>query len=170
MDSRLRTLAEAFGVATSYEDWRRRPVEVAESTVRRVLEGLGVDVEHPEEELRRAEHRRQRRLLPPTVVAVEGERVAGEVRGPDVGRLTAELTLEDGTVRPLEMRRADQDELSEAELSDAEPSDVEPDTETAGHSDIVPDDGGVFAGRVAPPGGGDGTDTVVAGHHRRLRM
>src|SRR4051812_46674104 len=148
MDSRLRTLAEAFGVATSYEDWRRRPVEVAESTVRRVLEGLGVDVEHPEEELRRAEHRRQRRLLPPTVVAVEGERVAVEVRGPDVGKVVVELTLEDGTVRPLEVRHPEDGELSEAELSE-----IEPDTETAGHSDIVPDDGGVFAGRQKRRGG-----------------
>src|SRR4051795_10545090 len=99
MDSRLRTLAEAFGVATSYEDWRRRPVEVAESTVRRVLEGLGVDVEHPEDELRRAEHRRQRRLLPPTVVAVEGEPVAVEVRGPDTGEPAVGPQPQGGTRR-----------------------------------------------------------------------
>src|SRR3954452_23405547 len=118
MDSRLRTLAEAFGVATSYEDWRRRPVEVAESTVRRVLEGLGVDVEHPEQELRRAELRRQRRLFPPPLVAIEGEQTLVEVRGPDIGEPTVELTLEDGTVRPVDVRRPEGEELSGAELSE----------------------------------------------------
>jgi 4-alpha-glucanotransferase len=158
MDSRLATLAETFGVATSYEDWRRRPVEVAESTVRRVLEGLGVDVEHPEEALRRAEQTRERRLVPPTVVAVQGEPTSVPLRGPDVGRTVVELTLEDGTVRPLDARDPD----DEDELSDL--FEMEPDTETAGHSDIVPDSGGVFAGR------GHRGDAVVAGHHRRLRV
>ena len=42
MDPGLQSLAEAFGVATEYEDWRRRPVSVPEDTVRRVLTGLGV--------------------------------------------------------------------------------------------------------------------------------
>src|SRR4051794_39355226 len=120
MDSRLRTLAETFGVATSYEDWRRRPVEVAESTVRRVLGGLGVDVEHPEEALRRAEQERERRLLPPTVVAVEGERTAVEVRGPDIGEVSVELTLEDGAVVPLAVRHPEHGELAGAELAEIE--------------------------------------------------
>ncbi len=160
MDSRLRTLAETFGVATSYEDWRRRPVEVAEGTVRRVLEGLGVDVDHPEEALRRAEQTRHRRLIPPTVVAIEGRGAVVEVRGPDTGRVAVELTLEDGTVRTLGVRDPDDDELSDS-LSDPDP---DPDTETAGHSDIVPDDGGVFETSASRG------DVVIGGHHRRIQV
>src|SRR5947208_2157194 len=102
MDPGLEKLAEAFGVASSYEDWQRRPVEVPEETVRRVLQGLGVDVEHPDEALRRLEEQRWRRLIPPTVVAVQGARTTLEVRAPDGGEPVVELTLEDGSPRPLE--------------------------------------------------------------------
>src|SRR5690242_8377386 len=144
MDPRLQQLADAFGVAVEYEDWQRRRVEVPESTVRRVLTGLGVDVDHPDQALRRAELDRWRRLVPPTVVAVQGTATTLEVRGPDLGDPVVELTLEDGTVRPLSVSLTH-------ELVPPEESDEEPDTEWAGHSDIVPDDGGVFAGRRQSP-------------------
>jgi 4-alpha-glucanotransferase len=96
MDASLEQLAAAFGVATEYEDWRRRLVEVPESTVRRVLQGLGVDVDRPDEALRAADEQRWRRLIPPTVVAVEGAGASVDIYAPDFGEISAELTLEDG--------------------------------------------------------------------------
>lgn len=166
MDPSLQQLADAFGVATEYEDWQRQRVEVSENTVRRVLAGLGVDVDRPEEALRRHELERWRRLIPPTIVAVEGATTSVEVRGPDLGDPVVELTLENGSQRTLSVS------ITSAPLQPAEPlpdeSDEEPDTETATHSDIVPDSGGVFV----RSGGGQRDprpDTIVAGHHRRVR-
>ena len=106
MDPSLEKLAAAFGVAVEYEDWQRRRVEVPETTVRRVLAGLGVDVDRPEEALREADERQWRRLIPPTVVAVEG---AGRSRGGPGARPRGpcvELTLENGSERRWSARHA----------------------------------------------------------------
>src|SRR3954452_23758497 len=101
MDPSLQQLADALGVATAYEDWRRRPVEVPERTVRRVLQGLGVDVDRPEQALRDADERRWRRLVAPTVVATQGERTSVDIFAPDIGELIVELWLEGGEPRTL---------------------------------------------------------------------
>jgi 4-alpha-glucanotransferase len=176
MDPSLQQLADAFGVAVEYEDWRRQPVDVPEATVRRVLAGLGVDVDHPEESLRRAEQMQQRRLVPPTVVAVEGRTTQVEVRGPDVGDPLVELTLEDGTRRRLNLADetgtdsdAGTDIGTDTDIAAAGGPIEEPDTETAAHSDIVPDSAGVWTGSGADADGRSGSDAVVAGHHRRVR-
>jgi 4-alpha-glucanotransferase len=81
-----------------------------------------------------------------------------EVRAPDVGTVTAELTLENGERRPLTF------DANEAGV-DSDDEDLE--TETATHSDVVPDSAGVTASAVA--GGSGSTSRVVAGHRRVLR-
>jgi 4-alpha-glucanotransferase len=72
----LNELAAAYGVQTSYTDWRRRPVDVPPDTIRAVLTALGTDVSSPaavSAELERLEHERKTRLLPPSLVAYAGE-------------------------------------------------------------------------------------------------
>jgi 4-alpha-glucanotransferase len=72
----LNELAAAYGVETSYTDWRRRPADVPPDTIRAVLTALGADVSSPgavREELARLRHERQTRLLPPALVAYAGE-------------------------------------------------------------------------------------------------
>jgi 4-alpha-glucanotransferase len=72
--SRLAQLAEACGVATSYEPAPGHVVEVADETVIAVLAALGVDAGTPRAVREALEHRRQEahRLLPPTVVTRAG--------------------------------------------------------------------------------------------------
>jgi 4-alpha-glucanotransferase len=155
MDPSLGKLAAAFGVAVEYEDWQRRRVEVPERTVRRVLAGLGVDVDRPDDALREADEREWRRLIPPTVVAVEGAGAVVAVRAPDVGTVTAELTLENGERRPLTL------DAKEAGV-DSDDGDLE--TETATHSDVVPDSAGVTASEVAGGSGSRGRSPSCAPH------
>ncbi|GAC1326182.1 MAG: 4-alpha-glucanotransferase [Mycobacteriales bacterium] len=67
----LTALADAYGVATSYENWAHQPVEVAPETVVRILAELGVDASTPEAisaARTDAELRSWRRLVAPTVV------------------------------------------------------------------------------------------------------
>src|SRR3954471_13429575 len=68
----LQRLAEAYGVATTYEDWARRPVPVAADTVRTVLGLLGVDAADPADALTARDHRSSERGLPPTIVVDNG--------------------------------------------------------------------------------------------------
>jgi 4-alpha-glucanotransferase len=95
MDEELARLADAHGVATSYEDWSRTRVVVPPSAVVAALAALGVDATTPEAvtaALTEAEQAPWRRLLPPSLV----------VRGPaDVvvhaaAEPTLEVVLEDG--------------------------------------------------------------------------
>src|ERR1700712_2928893 len=147
MDPSLEKLAAAFGVAVEYEDWQRRRVEVPEKTVRRVLAGLGVDVDRPQDALRAADEQQWRRLIPPTVVAVEGAGAVVEVRAPDLGSARAELTLESGERRDLTLDAdaAARQEADEADAADETDEADEVETETATHSDVVPDSAGVGA-------------------------
>ncbi|HSP38991.1 MAG TPA: 4-alpha-glucanotransferase [Frankiaceae bacterium] len=178
MDPSLQQLADAFGVAVEYEDWQRRRVEVSEQTVRRVLAGLGVDVDRPAEALRHAEEQRWRRMIPPTIVAVEGAGITVELRVPDIGEPVVELRLETGELHTLtagggaSAGGARDAEIAEVGAGD-DTADDEDDTETATHSDIVPDDAGVFERasefEQEQRDGVDPHDDVVAGHHRRLR-
>src|ERR1700712_705164 len=101
MDPGLQSLAEAFGVATEYEDWRRRPVSVPEDTVRRVLTGLGVDVDDPDRAVADAEAHRHGRLVPPTVIVVAGRGTSVELSVPEGEEPSVELILESGQAQPL---------------------------------------------------------------------
>jgi 4-alpha-glucanotransferase len=72
----LNELAAAYGVETSYTDWRRRPADVPPDTIRAVLTALGADVSSAgavRAELERLRHERETRLLPPVLVAYAGE-------------------------------------------------------------------------------------------------
>ncbi|WP_329255565.1 4-alpha-glucanotransferase [Actinoallomurus sp. NBC_01490] len=82
----LTALAAAYGVETSYTDWRRRPADVPPDTIRAVLTALGADVSSPaaiRSELARLDHERRTRLLPPALVAYPGEMLAA-LPGADV--------------------------------------------------------------------------------------
>jgi len=99
MDAELRALAAAHGVATWYEDTERRRVEVAENVVTAVLAELGVDAGTPatvHAELSDALRRHGQVTVPDPLVVRAGES--------PVLSVTGELTLEDGTTRPVRDR------------------------------------------------------------------
>ena len=96
IDAQLQALADARGVATSYEDYLERRTEVPEATVRRVLDALGgaSKSDQPEEP----------RLVPPTLVI--RCRDLGAYHPPAPGRVTsAQLELEDGTAIELPVQQ-----------------------------------------------------------------
>ncbi|GAB2818431.1 4-alpha-glucanotransferase [Actinoallomurus bryophytorum] len=125
----LNELAAAYGVETSYTDWRRRPANVPPDTIRAVLTALGADVSSADAvraELERLRVERETRLLPPVVVAYAGEDLpapagadlrvglagGGEIALVPVGRdgshrLPADLPLGDHTIHA---RRGDRTE------------------------------------------------------------
>ncbi|WP_084469009.1 4-alpha-glucanotransferase [Nocardiopsis trehalosi] len=88
-DAHLARLAEEYGVATTYEDWRGRRERVSVDTLRHVLAALGLDAARPREAL--AEHwaKQATRLLPPAVVTRAGR--APQVPLPDSARAWVEL-------------------------------------------------------------------------------
>lgn len=96
----LAALAEASGVAVSYQDWADERVDVAAETVVQVLAALGADAATPGAVTAAlAEHRgaTARRVLAPTVVATAGRSrrlTVGDVAG-------VRLSAEDGTGREL---------------------------------------------------------------------
>jgi 4-alpha-glucanotransferase len=93
MDSALLRLAEACGVATSYEDWARRPVAVSEQTVRSVLAGLGIDATDPAAALAEWQERSWQRVLAPTVVIRQGFPAPFALRSPRESAVRVELVL-----------------------------------------------------------------------------
>jgi 4-alpha-glucanotransferase len=92
MNSDLEKLAEAHGVATWYEDWRRDRVEVSAESVIGVLGLLGVDAATPEavgRELAVIERSRAERRLPGTLIVRQG--TGRELAAPGT------ITLEEGS-------------------------------------------------------------------------
>ena len=72
-------LADAVGVATRYEDYLQRPVEVGADAVRFALHAMGIAAEDDVQasaSLTAITQQRQARLLPPTVVARAGTSTA----------------------------------------------------------------------------------------------
>ncbi len=96
MDASLQRLAQACGVATSYEDWAHRPVPVGEATVRKVLAGLGIDASDPAAALAAWEARRWARVLPPTVVVRRHAPGPVPLRCPEQAAVRVEIKLESG--------------------------------------------------------------------------
>ncbi|MFI6578014.1 4-alpha-glucanotransferase [Nocardiopsis sp. NPDC050513] len=90
-DVQLARVAEQYGVATAYEDWRGRRVPVSPDTIRHVLAALGVDPEHPVPATRRSP-------LPPAVVVREGK--APDLVLPEGARSTVETG--DGSLLPFD--------------------------------------------------------------------
>src|SRR3954470_15416964 len=74
----LQRLAAAYGVATSYEDWSRKPVAVKESAVVAALAALDVDassVAAISAALEAVEDARWAEVLPPVAVVTQGGEV-----------------------------------------------------------------------------------------------
>ncbi|MEX2291522.1 MAG: 4-alpha-glucanotransferase [Mycobacteriales bacterium] len=97
----LEQLARAHGVATSYQDWVGRRVEVPATSVVAALSALGVDASGPQAvaaALADAEAAPWGRLLPPSVVLRGG---AGQVvlHVDEDADVLLEVELEDGTTR-----------------------------------------------------------------------
>ncbi len=75
-DPALIALADHFGIARSFQDWKGRQTSVSEETVRAVLAGLGVDAathELAEQALTEVHDRPWRRTLTPCTVLQEGQ-------------------------------------------------------------------------------------------------
>ncbi|GAA3637587.1 4-alpha-glucanotransferase [Microbacterium awajiense] len=99
-DAALVALAEAHGVAASYWSFFGDHVQVPAGTLHAVLSAMGVDASDPAAGLARVEDDAWRRLLPPSVVVVQG---AGElhVHVRDGHDVRLEIKLEDGSWRDL---------------------------------------------------------------------
>jgi len=95
VDARLQALADARGVATSYEDYLERRTQVPEATVRRVLDALGGDSGDEQDEAR---------LVPPTLVVRRRDLGAYQPPGPGAVA-SAGLELEDGTASELPVQQ-----------------------------------------------------------------
>ncbi|MFZ2624759.1 MAG: 4-alpha-glucanotransferase [Propionibacterium sp.] len=98
-DPVLNQLAEFFGIATEFWDWKGRQVQVSEATVVAVLAALGIDVSTPQAAQRALDEQRDkpwRRLLPPVVVTQDTQetRVDLHVRHGHPARLV--IRLEEG--------------------------------------------------------------------------
>ncbi len=99
----LTTLAEHFGIALEFKDWKQRDLEISQESVTAVLGALGVDASTAESraaaltELRDAQWRR---VLSPCTVVEFGQGVSIDVHVPAGSRVEVSLALETGGVRP----------------------------------------------------------------------
>ena len=98
----VRRLADAYGIATEFWDWRGRHILVPEHTIIMVLAALDVDASSPEA----AEHALDehsnapwRRLLPPSVVIRRGDAAEIQVHVRDGAPVSLWVDLESGGSR-----------------------------------------------------------------------
>ncbi|MGN6524659.1 MAG: 4-alpha-glucanotransferase [Actinomycetes bacterium] len=104
IEPELAELAELYGVATDFWDWRGRHTPVPRGSVVAVLRALGAEIETPEQvrhTLAEARLAPWRRTLPPCVVTRESREVTLPVHVPDGASVTVVVRLEGGDVRPL---------------------------------------------------------------------
>lgn len=97
----LTALAEAFGIATEFWDWKGRLIQVDDETVIGILAGLGVSAATPEDaEAALEEHRLRpwRRSLPPFVVTQQGRGITIEAHGESGAPAGLTVRLEEGGV------------------------------------------------------------------------
>lgn len=98
-DPHLTTLADHFGIARDYYDWKGQYTEVDSSTVVAVLAGLGVDASTPElaeQACREVADRAWRRMLPGAVVLREGQEGRVDVHVNAGEWVEVHLVCEDG--------------------------------------------------------------------------
>ncbi|PFG19946.1 4-alpha-glucanotransferase [Serinibacter salmoneus] len=100
----LVALAEGYGIATQYHSFFGDLVQVPETTLRRILEAMGVatfTAEQVERERAELAARPWRELVPPSLVVRQGDSVSVPVTTREGRSPVLELVLEDGTRRPL---------------------------------------------------------------------
>jgi 4-alpha-glucanotransferase len=98
-------LAHSYGVLTEYVDWRGQPVEVAAETIEAVLAAMGVDAHDPDRARRERDEESWLRMLPPSIVTVEGQEARTRVHVTDGDPVEVWVDLEDGDTRTLEQAR-----------------------------------------------------------------
>ncbi len=104
-DPALNRLAELFGIATQFWDWKGRRVDVTDETVIKVLAALGVDASTPkaaDEAVLAQLDRPWRRVLPPVVVTRAGSASTINVHVEDGHPAQVRVRLEDGGLRDLQ--------------------------------------------------------------------
>ena len=102
-DPVLTELAERFGIATQFWDWKGRLTEVSDETVIAVLGALEVDASTPEAARRSLgdlDDRVWRRTLPPSLVTEEGQGIHVNVHVNAGEGVEVHIRLEDGSTRP----------------------------------------------------------------------
>ncbi|MGO1638550.1 MAG: 4-alpha-glucanotransferase [Ancrocorticia populi] len=100
----LTQLAESYGIATDYWAFNGDLTQVADSTIIKVLAGMGVDAKtelSAREALRDAELRPWREVLPECTVVPQGSEVAIPVHLSHGAKVRVELTYEDGRTTTL---------------------------------------------------------------------
>lgn len=103
-DAGLATLAEYYGVATDFWDWKGRHVTVAESSIVAVLAALGVDASSPaavQKSLDACRDQQWTRMLPPVVVMRDDEPSTVQVHVRAGSRADLSIELEDGGQRTV---------------------------------------------------------------------
>ncbi len=100
----LTELAQAYGIATEFWDWKGRLTEVTDETVIAILAALDVSAADPESAAAALEQARLRpwtRLLPPCLVREQGEAGTVQVHLPHGDPVQLSVRLEDGDARQL---------------------------------------------------------------------
>ncbi len=106
---RLRELARAHGVATSFDGWKGGRSEASAATLTAVLGALGVDASSPEAvaaSLEEAADAPWRATLPPVVVVTDAGGGTAVVHVRDGEPASVGVVLDDGSERALEMTDA----------------------------------------------------------------
>ena len=97
--AKLRRLAAAYGVGTTFTGWNGKPQQVAPGTLVKVLAALGVPASSPglvDGSLAEAELEPWRRMLPPAVVVTAGKEALVPVHVPDGTPVKLRIVAEDG--------------------------------------------------------------------------
>lgn len=100
----LAELAEAFGIATEFWDWKGRLTEITDETVIAVLAGMDVDAHDPQAAAAALTVMRERpwsRVLPPCVVTEQGVPYRVLVHVPHGEWVRLSVRLEDGAHRDV---------------------------------------------------------------------
>ena len=95
-------LAEHFGIALEFRDWKGRDLEISQESVIAVLAALGVDASTPEARTAALEEviaQEWRRVLPPCTVVELGHSVSIDVHVPSGTHVAVTLELETGERR-----------------------------------------------------------------------
>jgi 4-alpha-glucanotransferase len=116
----LARLADAYGVATSYRDYRGEHRPVPTEVVRLVLAAMGVVTDTPEQVEGAIEERRGapwRRLVPATSVVIAGQDLSVALHVPADAVVTAAIVTEEGAQIPLAEPGPEEDRAEVGDLA-----------------------------------------------------